>query len=153
MSVHEVCKGLVVSVLSSAGGKRSTPHLPLTAGRDKPCNRSHRHLQLQLHNRLQPCQHIQQQTFTRHLPETHLNCAMSAPRPPLKPHLSAVDVEASPSSHSSTSTPKYVADRQKLASPTSREVKPAPAVSRKYEIQQRYRQLSTIGFTSLVMGS
>lgn len=78
---------------------------------------------------------------------------MPTPEPSLKPHFSTVDIEASTPTDSSTSTPKYADVRHSLASPTSRDVKPTPPISRKHEIQRKYRQLSTIGFTSLVMGS
>ncbi|CZT20696.1 uncharacterized protein RCC_06554 [Ramularia collo-cygni] len=65
---------------------------------------------------------------------------MSQPRPPLKPHFSAVDIESSPSSGSSTSSiAKDMVDRQKLASPTAREFKAPPAISRKHVVQQNLR--------------
>jgi hypothetical protein len=78
---------------------------------------------------------------------------MPTPEPSLKPHFSAVDIEASTPTDSDASTTKQAVGRQNLTSPTSRDVKVAPPISRKHEIQRKYRQLSTIGFTSLVMGS
>lgn len=87
------------------------------------------------------------------LPARSLVVAMPTPEPPLRPHFSTIDTNASSPTDSSSSMHKYREGRQNLTILSSRDDRVAPPVSRKREIQQRYRQLSTIGFTSLVMGS
>ncbi|SMR58250.1 unnamed protein product [Zymoseptoria tritici ST99CH_3D1] len=116
------------------------------------------------HDRLQTIHDNDLSSYTRirlygpgfkHIHSHHSTTNMASPLLPLKPHLGSLDLESLSPTSSAASSLQPSRKRLSRAQPTTidPDQRSGPIATRRQEIQRQYRKLSSIAFSSLVMGS